>query len=110
MTIPNLVTGDDFALPINLTVNDIAYAVSTGATVTAGIVTGDHATLLLSGVVQSSATTGANWPSGTVVVVFTGADTSAITQTGLALIELQVAGTSKDTWFTPVNVVKGHLA
>lgn len=110
MTTPTLVTGDDFAIPVDLTVNGIAHAVSLGATVKAGIVSGDHATLWLDGVAQVSSANGASWSTGRVAVVFTKAQTALITTYGLALIEIQVEDVTTDSWFTPVRVVKGNIA
>lgn len=109
MTIPVLVTGDDFALPVNLTANEVAVNVA-GATITAGIVGTDHAALHLQGIAQSSGATGANWGAGLVAVEFTAAQTAAIVATGAALIELQVASPAKATWFIPIQIVRGHVA
>lgn len=110
MSIPTLVTGDDFILPVNLTVNGAAHAVNLSATVTAAIVSADHADVLLAAVTQSSGSPGANWATGTVAVVFTPAQTAAILETGTALIEIQVSDTTKDSWFTPVRIIKGNIA
>lgn len=108
MTIPTLVTGDDFTLPVNLTINDVAVNVAAAA-ITAGVVSGDHSALLLGAVAQAADAPGANWSAGAVTVVFGAAATAQIATTGPALLEIQVAGASKDTWFVPVNIVRGHL-
>lgn len=109
MSIPTLVTGDDFVLPVNLTVNGVASPVNTSAIVTAGVTSQDHSESRLGAVVQSKDAVGANWAGGTVIVAFAAAETAQITKDGLALLEIQVAGTSKDSWFTPVRIVKGQL-
>lgn len=109
MTIPTVVTGDDFRLPVNLTISNTAFDAS-AATIKARIVSMDHATALTDEVAQSSATPGANWAQSLVVVVIGAADTSAIVRYGMALLEIQVASDIKETWFTPVNVVQGQIA
>lgn len=109
-TIPVLVTGDDLALPVDLTVNGVAFDAS-GGTVTARIVSLDHDTALCDEAQQNSAASGANWAAGRVVVELAAALTAAIVSYGQALIELQVdkAG-RKATWFVAIVVVRGHVA
>jgi hypothetical protein len=108
MSIPTLVTGDDFNLPVALTLNNIAVSL-TGATITAGIVSVDHSKALLAGVVQPESNPGSNWASGIAGVAFTKAQTADITSFGMSLVEIQVAGPTTNTWFTPVNVIRGSV-
>lgn len=109
-TIPVLVTGDDFALPVDLTVNGAAYDAG-GAQITARIVALDHTAALADSVDQSAGASGADWAAGRVVVELPAANTAGIASYGQALIELQVdKGGRKATWFVSVVVVQGHVA
>lgn len=110
MTTPILVTGDDFTLPVNLTINDAAFNMSTATSVKARIVSADHAAALTSEVAQSSGTSGANWTASLVVVVIAAADTASIASFGAALLEIQVEMSGKATWFVPVEIVQGQIA
>jgi hypothetical protein len=109
MSLPQIVTGDDFALPVNLTANAVAVSVA-GATITACIVSDDHASLLSASQAQSSTAVGASWSTGLVVVELAAALTGAMAHTGTALIEIQVATPTKVSWFVPIEVVKGQIA
>jgi hypothetical protein len=109
MSTPQIVTGDDFVLPVYLTANDVAYPV-TGATITVAVVGTDHESLLSASQAQSSSAAGANWATGLVAVELAAALTAAIYASGAALLEIQVATTTKLSWFVPVEIVKGHIA
>jgi len=111
MTIPVLVTGDDFHALVDLTENDLAYVVDGAASVKACIVSLDHRSAFCTAVAQSSGAIGANWPAGRVAVVLNAAATAAIVKYGLAQIEIQVEqGGGKYTWFAGVRIVKGQIA
>lgn len=111
MTLPVLVTGDDFYALVDLTENDLAYAVDLAATVKARIVALDHRSALSAEVAQASGTAGANWAVGRIAVLLNAAATVAIVKYGLAQIEIQVeqAG-AKYTWFAGVRIVQGQIA
>lgn len=111
MTLPVLVTGDDFVVLVDLTANDLAYVVDAGAEVRACLISLDNRIALSDVVTQSSATAGAAWVTGRVAIVLGAAITAAITSVGLAQIEIQVSqGGGKSTWFAGVRIVKGQIA
>lgn len=107
-----LVTGDDIAIPVTLKVNGATFNIPGTATVKARLVSTDHSAVITGGLeaVQSDASPGADWANSLVVVEFAGADTSAITYQGKALIEIQVDDNGKRTWFVTVKVVTGNIA
>lgn len=111
MTTPALVTGDDFLVPVTLTIDDAAFDMSGATSVLARVVSADHAQALTAEVAQSSGASGASWSAALVVVAFAAADTAAISATGLANIEIQVTlGGKKSTWFVPIEIVRGQIA
>jgi len=105
-----IVTGDDTSLPVQLKKNGATFAISTGAAVTASIVTPNHATVLLPSFACISTATDANWGSSLVEVVFSAAATALITDYGDMLLELQVDDGGKMTWFAPVTIIQGNIA
>lgn len=108
--LPVLVTGDDFQLSVDLTTNELAFAVVSNAEVKARVVALDHRTAWSAAVAQPSGTAGADWPNGRVAVFFTAAETAAIAKYGLAQIEIQVNQLGgKATWFAGIRVVKGQI-
>jgi len=115
MSAINLVTGDPLIKTINLTkVNDAGEStfnipVST-ATVTVAVVSNDHARRLTSQIAVSSAETGSDWSTSTIVTNISKAETEAISEFGLALLEIQVTDTDEITWFHPVNIINGLIA
>lgn len=111
MSVPVLVTGDDFHVLIELTENDLAYAIDPAAVVKACVVALDHKSAWCSAVTQSAAATGADWPAGRVAVALDATATGTIVKYGLAQIEVQVhQGGGKASWFAGVRVVKGQIA
>jgi hypothetical protein len=111
MTTPILVTGDDFALPVTLTVSGAAYVIPAGAVITAALVGADHVARHTPDIAQPEANAGSAWASGTAGIAFNAATTSVIDASGYAQIEIQVAAAgSKATWFVPVRIVLGHVA
>lgn len=111
MSVPVLVTGDDFHVLVDLTENDLSYAVDSSAAVKACVVALDHKSAWCAVVAQSSAAVGADWPAGRVAVVLDASTTGAIVKAGLAQIEVQVhQGGGKASWFAGVRVVKGQIA
>ena len=111
----NLITGDPLIKTINLfKVNDSGsntFDIPTAtATVTVAVVSNDHARRLTSEVSVSSAETGSDWSTSTIVTNISKAETEAITEFGLALLEIQVTDTDEITWFHPVNIINGQIA
>lgn len=110
MTLPVLVTGDDFYLLVDLTTNEVAQAVDGAAEVKARVVSLDHRTALSAAVTQAPGADGADWAAGRIAVLLDTATTAAITRYGRAQIELQVnQGGGKFSWFAPAMIVKGQI-
>jgi hypothetical protein len=115
MATMTLITGDPLIKKINLLkVNDAgesAFNIPTvGVDVTVAVVSNDHARRLTSEVAVSSAETGSDWSTSTIVVNIDKAETEAIDEIGLALLEIQVTDTDEITWFHPVNIINGLIA
>ena len=108
MSTPILVTGDDFNLPVILTANAVPVNL-TGSVITAAIVNFAHDAVILAGIAQPQANAGSDWPNGIAGIAFSKADTADISTYGIALIEIQVAGVTTSTWFTPVMIIKGNI-
>ena len=110
----NLVTGDPLIKTINLIkVNDAGestFNIPLGADVTVAVVSSDHARRLTSEVAVSSAETGSDWTTSTIVINIDKTETEAIEELGLALLEIQVNDVAEITWFHPVNIINGHIA
>jgi hypothetical protein len=115
MATMTLVTGDPLIKKINLLkVNDSgesAFNIPTsGVPVTVAVVSNDHARRLTSEVAVSSAESGSDWSTSTIVVNIDKVETEAIDEIGLALLEIQVNDSDEITWFHPVNIVNGLIA
>ena len=110
-----LVTGDPLIKVINLIkINDAGentFNIPTvGAPVTCAIVSRDHARRLTSEVAVSSAEAGSDWTVSKIVVNIDKAETEAITELGLAYLEVQVNDGDEITWFHGVNIINGQIA
>jgi hypothetical protein len=114
MATMTLVTGDPLIKKINLLkVNDSgesSFNITLGVPVTVAVVSNDHARRLTSEVAVSSAESGSDWSTSTIVVNIDKVETEAITEIGLALLEIQVTDTDEITWFHPVNIINGLIA
>jgi hypothetical protein len=114
MATMTLITGDPLIKKINLLkVNDSgesAFNITLGVPVTVAVVSNDHARRLTSEVAVSSAESGSDWSTSTIVVNIDKVETEAITEIGLALLEIQVTDTDEITWFHPVNIINGLIA
>lgn len=109
-SIRTLVTGDDIAVPIDLTKTKVKFSIGIGATVRTRIVSTDHKTALTGITASSNTASGADWPNSRIVAEFAKADTSGITTQGLALIEIEVIDNGvTTTWFAVVNLVIGQI-
>jgi hypothetical protein len=115
MAIMTLVTGDPLIKKINLTKisasGEATFNIPTsGVPVTVAVVSNDHARRLTSEVTVSSAETGSDWTTSTIVVNIDKVETEAIEETGLALLEIQVNDGDEITWFHPLNIINGQIA
>jgi len=109
-----LVTGDPLIKTISLIkINDAGESTfdipTATATVTVAVVSKDHARRLTSEITVSSAETGSDWSTSTIVTNISKAETEAIEDFGLALLEIQVKDADEITWFHPVNIIKGQV-
>lgn len=97
-----LVAGDDFEHPMWLEGDGTPEPIPLTATVNAALVDETGVTLISSTAVDSE-TAGSDWPSGKVVVKFTGGQTAGLVSAGskkLGRIYVRVttAGGKKNTW------------
>lgn len=109
--IPNLTTGDDIILPVQLYKSAVNFVINGTATVKASIVSKDRKKILVAPVTLSKDTTGADWFNSLLIVEFAAADTTSITsnQLGSVLLEIQVDDGGKLTWFAKVKLVQGTI-
>jgi len=110
MAVPQVISGDDIAIPVQLDINQVPVVISPSATVKAAIVSSDRSRKIIGDSLLSDAIGGSSWATGLVIVTFAATDTAAIDSFGNALIEIQVADPLKQTWQIPVNVQKGLIA
>ena len=105
-----IVTGDDVVLPVTLKKNNATFAIGSGATVKAALVSTDHKTVLAGPVTCSALAAGADWSVALVIVTFPSLATAGITAQGPAMLEIQVDDGGKLTWFTEVKIEIGNIA
>ena len=109
-----ITTGDDAAIPVQLkkkvSGKKVSFNIDAGATIKAVLVSLDRETILSGVVTLNNAATGTDLSTSLVVVEFTEVETTAITATGEALLEVQVNDGGKLTWTADITVVKGNIA
>lgn len=115
MAKPLVVTGDDFSVSVQLkkgvgSATPEPFSISGSGVVKARLVSIDYASTYSAEVSQSSAAAGADYSTSLVVVNFGSADTSGITFQGDAWIEIQVADTTKTTWWVACQIRRGNIA
>lgn len=114
MSAPTLVIGDTFAHPGTFYAGDppAPYSI-VGAQVTATVVTPDHAIKMCDDTLQISVDE-SQAAAGRITVSIPASVTQQIGQyidnKGAGLVELQITqGTAKYSWFSPVDIVRGHI-
>ena len=105
-----IVTGDDVARPVQLTKDGASFVIDPGATVRAAIVDEAHKKVLMAAVTLDEGATGAVWATSLLVVEMTAAETAAITETGNAVLEIEVDDGGKETFFENIQVIPGLIA
>jgi hypothetical protein len=109
--IPKIITGDLNRLEVELTVNGVAIAIDPAASVKVALVSTGNDMAYTSPVTQVWNAPGAVWAEGIVSVEIPGSATAAITYQGAALLEVQVdPGSAPNTWFVPVQIIRGQIA
>ena len=108
MAIPLIRSGYDAKIMVRVRVDGTNENL-TGATVEASLVDATKTTELIVDTAQSSGTTGADWASGLVAVVFNAAATTALVAADVAYIELGItlSGTRLPCDSVPVRIEKG---
>jgi hypothetical protein len=109
MATPEIVTGYDNAIAVQLTRNGANIAIDSGATVRAALVSVGRNESYTDPIEQSDSTPGAAWATGLVVLKFGPEDTAGIGFQGRALMEVQVVDGDSKPWFLPVNIVTGRI-
>ena len=108
-----IVTGDPINRAVDLTkvtdAGEISFAIATGATVKAAVVSVDHSVKYTDDTTLSSAATGADWPNSRVLVAIPKTETEKITVFGEAKVEIQVADSDEQTWYVPAEVLQGQI-
>jgi len=102
-------TGEDVAIPVQLTENDETFVINVGATVTAVL---RHGTTIISSI--ASCTDQTDWATSLVIVPFTDVETSAITVGSspiFAILEIKIddAGDISKWLATGIRVTKGVI-
>lgn len=108
----NLITGDDFSSPQTLRKDGQTFSIDSGATVKVRVVTTDHCDALSEEVVLDNGDVGSDWDNSVVMVNIPSAITSQIEIIGgsmPAIIETQVDDGGKLSWFSNINIIKGHI-
>ena len=106
---PYLVTGDDIAIEITLTKNDVVFAIDSGATIQASLLTLDKRVILVAPVAVLEATVGSDWANSKIIVTFEDTDTEDLEVFGNIYLEVQVDDGGKLTWFSGVELVQGTI-
>jgi len=109
-----ITTGDDVAIPVQL-YRKIAgvrstFVIDMSATIKAVLTNLDRQTLVSAEVTLDNSATGADLATSLIVVEFTEAQSTAITELGECLIEIQVDDGGKDTWTVDALVRQGNIA
>lgn len=109
MASPKIVTGDDVSIPVVLKKNGATFVISGDAVVFVRLVSNDHYQTYSESVSQSLGNVGNNLSASSLMVELPSATTEVLTYYGAAQLEIQVADPKKQTWFVPVEVVKGNI-
>lgn len=110
MARPEIVSGDDVLLLVQLKKDGAAFSITPSAPVRARLVSPDRKQQFTGEIVQSEGAAGAQWNTSRVVVQMSQADTAGISYQGFGWLEIQVHDGVKQTWFVPVDIVKGSIA
>ena len=102
---PIIVLWADNSLDITLTKGGSTFAISSGTTVVAALVSVDHKTKFAGDTTCLEGESGADWPNSLVVVPFAIADLAEVTHQGNALLEIRIG--NEPPWFGGVMIVKG---
>ena len=108
--IATIVTGDDATLPVVLTKDGATFVINPAAVIRATVTDKTKRNTLLAPVTVTEAAAGSDWANSLIVVVFSSADTAAVTYSGRAVLEIQVDDNGKLTWFDEIEIVKGTIA
>lgn len=108
-----IVTGDNVAIPVQLTKDGAAFDIPTSKVVKAMLVGRNSSEKYMeSPVTLISTTAGSDWTKSLVVVLIPGTATAGITYQGKAILEIQETvetGVVDETWFLPVMIRKGYV-
>ena len=104
-----LVTGDDINIEQTLTKNNVVFAIDSGATIQASLVTRDKETILVAPVAVLEAATGSDWANSKIIIIFAETDTAALSTFGPIFLEIQVDDGGKLTWFVKAELVQGTI-
>jgi len=104
-----IIAGDDSDYTAQLYKDNATFTIDPGATVNARLISTDRQTTYTDVLTCSSGASGADWANSLVVVSIAEADTSAITYSGLAVLEIQVDDGGKITFFGSVVIALGTI-
>lgn len=104
-----IVSGDDIVIQQTLTKDDAVFVIDSGATIKASLVSRDRTTVIVAPVSVLEAVAGSDWANSKVIIVFTEADTTALTTFGPMWVEIQVDDGGKLTWHTKVDMLQGTI-
>jgi hypothetical protein len=104
-----LVSGDDIVIEQTLTKNNSTFAIDSGATVKASLISRDKQTIIVAPVSVLEATTGSDWANSKIIILFDSTDTDTATDFGPVYLEIQVDDGGKLTWFVKAELVQGTI-
>ena len=105
-----LTTGDDNVIACKLTDAGKTFPISNGASVKAVVTSLDRQTTLSAVVEVNLGAVGTDLANSKVIVEFGENESGAITQYGVALLEIQVDDGGKVTWTKEILIRKGNIA
>ena len=101
--------GDKVVIDFTAKINGATFPINLTATIKAAIISANKKSILLPTITVPSTNNGADWPNSLVTIIFDETETSDISYTGKAFIEVQIDDSGPSTWYIPINLVKGLI-
>jgi len=104
-----VVSGDEITIEQTLTKDLAVFAIDSGATIKASIVSRDRTTVIVAPVTVLEATAGSDWANSKVIIIFPEVDTATLSTFGPMLLEVQVDDSGKLTWHVKIEMQQGTI-
>jgi len=107
-----ITTGDAPKIPVTLKRDGTTFTIGGSAEIKAILTSLDRTTIISGEITIDKGATGTDLANSKIIVTFTKAETSAITEVGHAYLEIQVDETGDDpeTWTDEVLIRQGNIA